>query len=464
MSPRSLRKGNRITSMIEKVSAASGSDFKRRREALGVSQFKLARASQIASQVISQWERGTSAISLNDLKQLESTLQSLAEQLKQQPTRRKNFRPRSVPRTPPPPPPLSAPIRRLEPRADAPKVLAAFAGCGGMSEGFFQAGFDLVGHIELNPHARRTYEVNFPDSRCLGEDINSVDFGEITQRFPEGSIDVVIGGPPCQGFSLAGKRQETDPRNRLFEKLIDLADAVRPKFVVMENVLLLTSMRNVDGGLVIEDVMARFRAHGYEPSVHYVNAADYGVAQSRKRIFVVAIRRDENDQRAYSFPEPTHGKNMLGLQPVKTFFDVTRDLERIESGEHDAKDPLHWAVDHPPHVIDMLRDVPPGGSAHDNPDPDKRPSSGYNTTYKRIRWDQPSSTVSTNFSMISGSRNVHPEQTRSITIREASRAQSFPDEFRFVGPWGEIRTMIGNAVPPLLAKAVAESLLKRLGS
>ena len=125
-------------------------------------------------------------------------------------------------------------------------------------------------------------------------------------------------------------------------------------------------------------------------------------------------------------------------------------------------DPLHWAVSHPAHVIEWLRGVPEGASAHDNEDPQLRPPSGYNTTYKRLVWDEPSSTIGTTFGMISASRNVHPQFTRSLTVREAARCQTFPDDFEFEGNWTAVRTMIGNAVPPILAKAVAESVLTRV--
>jgi DNA (cytosine-5)-methyltransferase 1 len=435
-----------------------GREFRQRRIALRVSQFKLAKLSQVSSQIISGWERGTSEVSAEVSRDLESAFAELSTQQVDGKGKKKNFKPHKNRRTPPPPVLFAEPRLLPAKSAHSPKVIAAFAGCGGMSEGFFQAGFDLVGHVEINAHARNTYEVNFPGSACLGEDINSVDFSRLATQFPAGTVDVVIGGPPCQGFSLAGKREENDPRNRLFEKLIELADAVQPKFVVMENVRLLTSMRNIDGGLVIDDVLEEFKSRGYEATLHFVNAADYGVAQSRRRIFVVAVKRDQVANRRFEFPTPTHGFNQLGLEQVRTFGDVAGDLERLESGGHSSLDPLHWAVDHPAHIIEMLHDVPEGRSAHENPDPKNRPNSGYNTTYKRIEWNKPGSTISTNFSMISGSRNVHPRQTRSITIREGARVQSFPDDFRFLGPWGEVRTMIGNAVPPLLARVLAASI------
>ena len=173
-------------------------------------------------------------------------------------------------------------------------------------------------------------------------------------------------------------------------------------------------------------------------------------------MILVGIRNDSDNH--YIFPSITHDGLVV---PFRTFRDATSDLERVESGEK-SNDAMHWAVTHPEHVIAWLKDVPEGCSAHDNADPSMRPPSGFNTTYKRIVWDEPCSTISTNFGMISGCRNVHPEQTRSLTVREATRAQSFPDSFVFCGSWGDIRKAIGNAVPPLLAKQIAQSLMNQL--
>lgn len=133
----------------------------------------------------------------------------------------------------------------------------------------------------------------------------------------------------------------------------------------------------------------------------------------------------------------------------------------MESGE-ETEDPLHCAVRHPAHVIDWLWDVPQGASAHDNADPSRRPPSGYNTTYKRQTWLEPAATVQTTFGMISGCRNVHPIATRSLTVREAARIQSFPDAYRFTGSLGAVRKGIGNAVPPLLALRLGEHIFRQL--
>jgi DNA (cytosine-5)-methyltransferase 1 len=176
----------------------------------------------------------------------------------------------------------------------------------------------------------------------------------------------------------------------------------------------------------------------------------------------VAVRNDINHEP--SLPNTTYGDSVdifSEILPFRTFADACSDLVFLESGES-SEDSLHNAVKHPAHVIDWLWDVPQGLSAHENKEPSKRPPSGYNTTYKRQVWSEPASTVQTTFGMISGCRNVHPIATRSLTIREAARIQSFPDSYKFIGTLGAIRTGVGNAVPPLLAYTVACHLKKIL--
>ena len=339
-----------------------------------------------------------------------------------------------------------------------------------MAKGFVDAGFFIQGFVELEPAARATFKRNFPMASCLGHDVMEVDDNDLRSAFPPGTIDVLVGGPPCQGFSLAGKRDPNDPRNLLFEQLLRIARSLEPKFIVMENVRLLMSMKDPDGVPIPERIVDEMKAAGYHAQIHVANAQDFGVPQFRERIFIIAVR---NGLSYHSdFPEPRFSNLPTSSRPnlfagadlpkVRTFRDATADLEILESGESDSTDPMHWAVSHPEHVLAWLRHVPEGSSAHDNEDPALRPPSGYNTTYKRLKWDEPSSTIGTTFGMISSSRNVHPEQTRSLTIREAARLQTFPDNFEFEGSWGAVRTMIGNAVPPLLAEAVASQTMKQL--
>jgi DNA (cytosine-5)-methyltransferase 1 len=334
--------------------------------------------------------------------------------------------------------------------------LSLFSGCGGFSLGFRSAGCNIKGFVEIDDGLSKIYQSNFTDTPRIGSDITKLDSDTISNFCKNsGEIDIIIGGPPCQGFSLSGKRDAQDPRNYLFQDYMRVLDIVRPKVAVIENVRLLTSMKSKTGGFVKDQIISDLRNHGYDASYFEVNACNHGIPQHRERVFFIAIRNDLDI--TPSFPSPEFDINS-GLfeqnHRFRTFADACSDLQFLESGQESA-DPLHRAVKHPDHVIKWLWDVPQGASAHDNDDPELRPPSGYNTTYKRQIWQEPGSTVQTTFGMISGCRNVHPIATRSLTIREAARLQSFPDTYSFVGSLGTIRTGIGNAVPPLLARRLA---------
>lgn len=342
-------------------------------------------------------------------------------------------------------------IGHAEKKAGGPSALSLFSGCGGFSLGFSAAGFLMKAFLELDPGLRKIYRQNFPASFEMGGDITEVDDASLLKLRDEiGPVDAIIGGPPCQGFSLSGKRDVFDPRNALFRHYLRFVDAFQPRVAILENVRLLTSMKSPTGSLVRDDISAEFSKHGYLVNLFEINARDYGVPQHRERVIFLAVRKDAGFPP--TMPEATHGAATIFNQalPLRTFADACSDLQFLESGQS-ASDPVHVAVNHPAHVVKWLWDVPEGRSAHDNEDPAMRPPSGYNTTYKRQIWNEPASTVQTTFGMISGCRNVHPIATRALTIREAARIQSFPDAFQFVGNWGTIRTAIGNAVPPLLA-------------
>jgi DNA (cytosine-5)-methyltransferase 1 len=333
------------------------------------------------------------------------------------------------------------------------KAVSLFSGCGGLCLGFSAAGVRIAGFIEKDKDISQIYRDNFSSTPQLANDITSLSHADIEQyKESIGEIDIVIGGPPCQGFSLSGKRDKSDARNKLFENYLDIVSVFKPKLALLENVQLLTSMKDENGNYVKDSIIKKFQELGYKITYFDVNAKDYGVPQSRARVFFLAIRNDISSD--LSFPEIEN----TGL----TFGDACSDLEYLESGEFSNVDDLHFAVNHPPHVLEWLWNVPEGSSAHDNEDELLRPPSGYNTTYKRQVWNEEGSTVQTTFGMISGCRNVHPVATRSLTVREAARIQSFPDKFIFNGKVGTVRTAIGNAVPPLLAYKIASHLVNEL--
>ncbi|MFC5436083.1 DNA (cytosine-5-)-methyltransferase [Rhodanobacter umsongensis] len=457
----------------------TGAQLRQRRERLGLSQAKLAEISGVSQHLLSAFELGKVALAAPDLAVTLDAIRD-SDQVMAVSTRTKRYRERCYSE----PPMLAARVAKAKPTRGnpgyvallrelhaahcAPKTadlsaLSLFSGCGGFSLGFSAAGFSIKGFVEREEPLRAIYRQNFSDGVEIGADITAISDGDLAARAAEiGPIDVIIGGPPCQGFSLSGKRKVDDPRNQLFRHYLRFVDMFRPKMAVLENVRVLTSMRNAAGGLVRDDIRAEFGRHGYKVDFFEVNAKDYGVPQHRERVLFVAVRNDLPGHP--SMPAATHGSGG-GLFPGKlawrTFADACSDLAYLESGGR-SSDSLHEAVSHPSHVIEWLWDVPEGSSAHDNSDPQMRPPSGYNTTYKRQVWNEPAATVQTTFGMISGCRNVHPVATRALTIREAARLQSFPDTYRFGGTLGCIRTGIGNAVPPLLARAIAMHVRRML--
>jgi DNA (cytosine-5)-methyltransferase 1 len=346
------------------------------------------------------------------------------------------------------------------------KGIALFSGIGGMSLGFRFAGFQILGYVEIHEPFRRIFEANFPDSKCLGRDIQNVSNEDVLSwRKQYGEVECLFGGPPCQGFSLAGKRDRFDERNQLYKEFARVASLLKPKTIVMENVSLMTSMKNPEGRLMPEVMIEAFENAVYNCRFEILRAEDYGVPQRRRRLFMIGVRKDLGvDQ--ITFPPPTHrppGQKTLlghGMEPYVTFWEAAGDLESLKAGQYSSNDVWHKATPHPDYVVKMLEGIPEGMSAHDNPDPSLRPTSGYNTTYKRIRWDEPCSTISTNFNMISGCRHVHPSDTRAFTVREAMRAQTFPESFKISGKIEDIRKGIGNAVPPLLAMKIADHIHK----
>lgn len=358
-------------------------------------------------------------------------------------------------------------LRMLEYRFHLPSksdytAVSFFAGCGGLCYGLRSAGFKIVASNELVDEYRDIYKSNFHNAKFLSNDIKDVSDEEISaikREYP--SIDLLAGGPPCQGFSLAGKRDVNDSRNTLFQYYLRIAEQLKPKVILMENVKLLTSMKTPNGRLVKDEIINYFAQIGYQGRFFVVNAADYGVPQNRYRVIFIGIRNDLGW--SPQIAEPLYGDtgDLFGKPAYFTFGDAVSDLDYLESGEVSSKDCLHRAVKHPEHVLRWLFDVPQGKSAHDNEDPSLRPPSGYNTTYKRQVWNQPGCTVTTNYNMISGCNNVHPIATRALTTREAMRLQSFPDSFKMEGKEEVVRTVVGNAVPPLMAFHLANDIISR---
>lgn len=452
----------------------TGFDIRERRNDIGLSQSKLADITGIEQARISAFELGKLDLSVKEINKIASHLEKIDEtvilKLKKKRVQKSNHldsiiaqRPRrGFSKTKRNKEYLEV-LRSLEAQFSNPpktglKAVSFFAGCGGLCYGVKAAGFEIVATNELVEDYKAIYQLNFPNVNFLPNDVQEIKKSDIEQILKKHKkIDLMVGGPPCQGFSLAGKRDVNDKRNTLFEYYLKIAEQIQPKVILIENVRLLTSMKDPNGSLVSKRILDTFERMGYISNFYNVNAKDYGVPQHRERVIFIAVRKDL--KKSPSIAEGKYGNSVnlfCSNQPYFTFGDAVSDLEFLESGESSKTDEHHWAVNHPEHVIRWLVDVPEGKSAHDNIDPNLRPPSGYNTTYKRQIWTEPAGTVATTYGMISGCRNVHPIATRALTTREALRLQSFPDSFKLTGNDGTIRTVIGNAVPPLLGFELAK--------
>lgn len=354
-----------------------------------------------------------------------------------------------------------------------------FAGGGGLSVGFLKAGFEVVLGLDNWRPAKITFEFNHPGSTFLLKDASEVTGDEMRRAAGIAEVDVLLGGPPCQGFSTAGKRALDDPRNTLVRQFLRLATELQPKFVVMENV---EGFVSFVGGRLVDEVVEVMTRIGYKSWQRVLQAADYGVPQRRKRFFLVATRLSVE----YSFPQPTHrGSNNANLVSPHlplwlTFWDAVSDLPVIKAGEsasayaspprndyqvarRNNSDVLyeHTAPHHTEKLIKLMSFVPPGKSAFDVWDeiPEElRPTSGFANSYGRIVANESAPTITRNFTTPSSAQCIHPLVDRALSLREGARAQSFDDTFRFFGSFTDNRLLIGNAVPPLLAEAVADSV------
>jgi len=317
------------------------------------------------------------------------------------------------------------------------KMLDLFAGAGGLSLGLTWAGFESMGAIEFDPSAADTYDRNFGghihrDSNGQPHAIENVDFSEYVGR-----VDLLVGGPPCQGFSQLGKGLADDPRNRLWREFMNAVAVVRPRAFLMENVPPL--LRAEEGRATLE-VAASL---GYDVTSGVLNANEYGVPQLRRRAFVFGTLVGEA-----TLPQPTRSE---APRTVRWAIDDL-PLEPDEKNWHLGRNPR-------PVSLERYKVVPEGGNRFDlqKARPDITPRcwlekpTGSTDVFGRLSWDKPALTIRTEFFKPEKGRYLHPQAHRPITHREAARLQTFPDDFEFCGSKIEVAKQIGNAVPPVLA-------------
>lgn len=325
-----------------------------------------------------------------------------------------------------------------------PNYIDLFSGSGGFSLGFDEMNFNNLFSIDIEPSFCETYVENFPNHNLIQKDISKLKDEEIINFTNNNEIDVVIGGPPCQGFSIAGnigRRFIEDSRNQLFREFARVVSIAKPKYFVMENVARLYTHNN---GETRKEIIAVFEKMGYYVECKILNSADYGVAQVRKRVIFIGNKKTKQ----IIFPE----KNTLKLKTVKDELDY---LPKLNSGEK-SNIPNHFAMKHSEQMLHKMSFVSDGGNRDEIPET-FRPKSGDVRKYIRYNSNLPSVCVTGDMRKI-----FHYNQNRALTVRELAKLQSYPDDFIFKGTSISQQQQVGNSVPPLLAKAIAKSILKMI--
>ena len=350
------------------------------------------------------------------------------------------------------------------------RVLDLFAGAGGLSAGLdMNPGIKTVEATDFMKDSMDTFALNFPDATTILGDI--CDDGvrdDIVNTAKRLKVNMIVGGPPCQGFSNKGKKLGLkDPRNFLFRKYLDVVKRVSPDVFVIENVKAMSTSTN---GWFINEILTRIRELGYKVNWGVLTASDFGVPQNRQRTIIIASKT-KSIELPLPFVDDAH---------KTTVRDAISDLAYLESGEgNDIQDYTtdaqtdyqrmlrkgskklynHKATKHAQVALDKLAMIPPESGKESLPT-DLIGNQKFKTTWGRLKWDTQSPTIDTRFDTPSNGTNSHPYLNRAITPREAARIQSFPDKFRFLGSKTTICKQIGNAVPPLLGKAIGQRIIE----
>lgn len=346
-------------------------------------------------------------------------------------------------------------------------VIDLFCGAGGLSYGFECAGLNIMLGIDNNDPALETFAYNHRGAKSLNADLSdSKTFEVIDDMIEHKKIDVIIAGPPCQGFSLTGPRNFDDPRNKLYLAVFEAVKRYNPKALVIENV---TGMATLYDGQIKAEIIKRFTNLGYNIKSQILCAADYGVPQIRKRLIFVGLRKDLGE---FVFPAPVVEKNEyvtckdalsdlpslekeLGAEISEYIMPPQSDYQKKMRGDCNVLY-NHVATAHTQMVKDTIALVPEGGNYKDLP-PGVGESRKFNEAWTRYHSEKPSKTIDT------GHRNhFHYKYNRVPTIRENARLQSFPDSFVFLGTKTQQNRQVGNAVPPLLGYYLGMEIKKHI--
>ena len=343
-------------------------------------------------------------------------------------------------------------------------MIDLFSGCGGLSFGMEQGGFECVVGVDHDAPSLETFRYNHSHAAAMQLDLSKDEsILKIVDAIGDRKIDLIAGGPPCQGFSLTGTRKENDERNNLFYSMFKLAEKIDPEFIVLENV---PGIANLYGGRARAAILSEFERLGYVSYEKLFYAPDYGVPQIRKRMFFVGCKPKYD----FNFPKPSHNsKNYITCEEAISDLPA---LDKVFGEEISAygQNPQsnfqrlmrrssnklynHIGTRHTDHVISVIQQVPEGGNYKDLP-PGVGDSRKFNEAWTRYHSKKPSRTIDT------GHRNhFHYMRDRVPTVRENARLQSFPDTFRLLGNKTQQYKQVGNAVPPLIAQALGETLFR----
>lgn len=353
------------------------------------------------------------------------------------------------------------------------KVIDLFAGCGGLSLGFIENGYKIEKALEFDNSIANTYKLNHPDVNVIVDDIRNIDHSGI---FKYGDADVIIGGPPCQGFSMAGARIRQgfidDPRNYLFKHYFNIVKEVKPKAFVMENVKGMLTMQN---GAIFKEITRIFTdpksLNGKPYHIYHklIKANDFGVPQKRERLIIIGTLNENINfdslwnltitqikSKHTHFFDPVTVKDAIGNlgdvsddgviispKPITKYQEYLSCTTKITN---------HCKTKHSPLAVNRMRRIENGENFTVL---EEKINSVHSGSYGRLCWDEQAPTITTRFDTPAGGRFIHPEKDRTLTPREAARIQSFPDNFIFYGNKTSICKQIGNAVPPKISYFLA---------
>lgn len=321
-----------------------------------------------------------------------------------------------------------------------------FSGAGGFSLGFDRAGFKNIFSLDIESSFCETYRENFPNHILVQKDISKITDAEVSNIIKNQIVDVVIGGPPCQGFSMAGnigRKFVDDPRNSLFKEFARVVSIIKPRFFVMENVARLYSHNK---NQTRNEIISVFTSMGYNVKCEILNSVDYNVAQVRRRVIFIGSLENSN----IIFPKKIDQKEI-------TVKEVIGHFPRLKSGGSSKKFPNHVAMDHSDQMLKKMKYILDGGDRNNIPE-DLRPESGDIRKYIRYNSAKPSVCITGDMRKV-----FHYSQNRALTVRELAAIQSFPDDFIFKGKTISQQQQVGNSVPPNMAEAIAVAIKEMSG-